>query len=170
MALIGLSAGCGHREPALLNPGMSTAKPPATNVASKERDASTRWEGMNDLESFRPKGQPFLSRGHFVGEWKAQVSTSSEAAPIYAGLVKASRFPVGSVLVIKHSRKDSGSPGPIFVMVKRETGFFQAGGDWEYIVTDSDGWIEDRGPLTVCARCHAEAVADWVFGLPAEAR
>jgi hypothetical protein len=170
MAVIGLAAGCGHREPALSNPGMSTAKPPATSVASKERDASTRWEGMSELASFRPTGQPFLSRGHFAGQWKAQVSTNAAAAAIYTGLVQASRFSVGSVLVTKHNKKDSGAAGPIFVMVKREPGFFQAGGDWEYIVTDSDGWIEDRGPLTLCARCHAEAVADWVFGLPLEAR
>ena len=60
--------------------------------------------------------------------------------------------------------------GPIFAMVKRDPGFFPEGGDWEYVVTDSEGWIEDRGALALCARCHAEAKADWVFPLPADAK
>jgi len=69
-----------------------------------------------------------------------------------------------------HSEKDSGAAGPVFVMFKRDPGFFPQGGDWEYLVADKDGWIEDRGPLVTCARCHAEGNADWVFGLPVEAR
>jgi len=51
-------------------------------------------------------------------------------------------------------------------MIKRDAGFFPEGGDWEYVATDRDGWVADRGQLKACARCHAEAKADWVFGLP----
>jgi hypothetical protein len=55
-------------------------------------------------------------------------------------------------------------------MAKRDAGFYAEGGDWEFVVLDAAGRLEDRGKLALCARCHAEATADWVFGLPAEAR
>jgi len=124
---------------------------------------------MADLAGYRAVGKPFLSRGHFAGRWRAEVSVSESALPVYTALSRASHFPVGAVLVKKHS-ESTGAPGPLFAMVKRDPGFFPAGGDWEFVVTDKDGWLEDRGPLVACARCHAEATADWVFGLPADAR
>ena len=115
-------------------------------------------------------GSPFVSRGHFAGKWKAEVWVSGPGAEGYASVTRSSRFAPGTVLVKKHSERSSGAPGPVFVMIKRDAGFFPEGGDWEYLATDQDGWIEDRGALVACARCHAEANGDWVFGLPADAR
>jgi hypothetical protein len=129
-----------------------------------------KWEGFAELGAYRAMGKPFISRGHFAGRWQAEVFVSQDAAATYTGLSHASRFSVGAVLVKKHSEKDSRAPGPIFAMAKRAPGFFPPGGDWEYVVTDPEGWIEDRGPLAACARCHAEATGDWVFGLPPDAR
>ncbi len=115
-------------------------------------------------------GRAFLSRGHFAGRWKARVLANAGASTLYVDLGRSTRFPVGAVLVEQHTDKQTAAPGPLFAMVKREAGFFPDGADWEFVVTDAEGWIEDRGPLAVCARCHAEANADWVFGLPADAR
>ena len=161
---------CGPREPPLVSPGTSTANAIGTASSAASRDAAVKWEGFAALGDYRAVGKPFVSRGHFAGRWQAEVFTSQDAAATYAALSRSSRFVAGAVLVKKHSEKDSRAPGPIFVMSKREAGFFPQGGDWEWLVTDPDGWIEDRGAIASCARCHAEAGANWVFGLPASAR
>jgi len=176
MPVIGLAAGfalaigCGPREPALTNPGVSTAQAPFASPIAPQRNVRTKWEGLAEIGTYRALGKPFLSRGHFAGRWKAEVWANAPGATEYAILSRSSRFTAGAVLVKKHREKGSGAPGPLFVMVKREVGFFPQGGDWEYLVADAEGWLEDRGPLVTCARCHAEATADWVFGLPVDAR
>ncbi|MET0591280.1 MAG: hypothetical protein ABW133_01175, partial [Polyangiaceae bacterium] len=78
----------------------------------------------------------------------------------------STRFAEGAVLAKKHAAVSTSSPGPTFAMVKRAAGFFPEGGDWEYVALDAEGHVEDRGKLPLCARCHAEANADSVFGLP----
>jgi hypothetical protein len=93
---------------------------------------------------------------------------NAAAETIYANLVPSSRFPPGALLVQIH--RGASTSGPIFAMLKRDPGFFPEGGDWEYVVTDSEGWVEDRGALVLCARCHAEAKADWAFPLPKDAK
>jgi len=165
---MGLFAGCGPREPALVNPGMSSVGPPVDRPTPKTADASTKWETMGEVASLKSAGGVFVSRGHFAGRWKAETRTNDIAAPIYANLRPSSRFPAGALLVQIH--RDSTASGPIFAMQKRDAGFFPEGGDWEYVVTDSAGWIEDRGTLALCARCHAEAKADFTFSLPKDAK
>ena len=123
-----------------------------------------------DLQSVRPVGKAFVSRGHFGGRWTAEIAVNESAMQLFTNLAPSSRFGVGSVLVKKHASTSSSTPGPTFAMAKRDPGFFPEGGDWEYIVLDAEGRLEDRGKLAACARCHAEANADRVFGLPQEAR
>jgi hypothetical protein len=171
MVFAGFVAGCGSKEPALVNPGMSTANRRAADpVASSASDAGALVDTGVDLRSIRPIGKTFVSRGHFGGQWTAEISLNEAASQVYANLAPSSRFSTGSLLVKKHALTSSAAPGPIFAMAKRDAGFFPEGGDWEYVVLDAEGHLEDRGRLTLCARCHAEANADWVFGLPAEAR
>jgi hypothetical protein len=149
---------------------MSSVPAEGSHAASGARDAQVKWEGLAELAAYSSMGKSFVSRGHFVGRWRAVVSANAAAAPVYTSLSRSSRFPTGAALAKKHTELSTGAPGPLFVMVKRDAGFFPQGGDWEYVVTDPDGWIEDRGPIASCARCHAEATADWVFGLPVDAR
>ena len=149
---------------------MSTVGAASSGSPTTPRDAEVKWEGFAELGGYRSMGVPFVSRGHFAGRWRAEVSVNAAGSAVYASLSRSSHFPVGAVIAKKHLERDAGTLGPLFVMIKRAPGFFPQGGDWEYLVTDKDGWIEDRGPLATCARCHVEANADWVFGLPAEAR
>ena len=132
--------------------------------------APTRWERADELAQYRPVGARFVSRGHFAGRWQVQIAVNSVAEPTFGDLGPNSRFAVGSVLVKSHFDAETGAPGPIFARVKREAGFFPEGDDWEYIATDADFSIEERGQLATCARCHAEGVADDTFAVPAEAR
>jgi len=57
----------------------------------------------------------------------------------------------------------TGRRGPWFVMQKGE-------GGWQYVVVDAQGLVEDEGTLAGCARCHAEAVGDSLFGVPPSGR
>ena len=170
MAAVGLVTACGPREPPLVSPGTSTANAIGTTSPHAPRDAAVKWEGFASMGDLRAIGRPFVSRGHFGGRWQAEVLANESASSVYAALSRSSTFAAGAMLVKKHSEKDSRAPGPIFVMIKREPGFFPRGGDWEWLVADAEGWIEDRGAIASCARCHAEAGANWVFGLPVEAR
>jgi hypothetical protein len=79
---------------------------------------------------------------------------------------KKPKFPAGSVIVKeKLSAKDSQSPELLTVMIKQQTGFNPANGDWEYMVVDGTGTkIEGRGRLENCQACHlANQKADYVF-------
>ena len=126
----------------------------------------TEWERWPELATYRAVGMPFVSRGHFAGRWLVEVSVNSVAASSYERLTVGERFAEGSILVKKHKEKTSGALGPVFAMIKRETGFYPDGGDWEFVVTDPRGVVDQRGQLPSCARCHAEASTDWVFGQP----
>ena len=170
MVFAGFVAACGPREPALVNPGMSTANRFAAGPSTSSQDAGAPADTRVDLQSVQPVGKAFVSRGHFDGRWTVQVAVNEAALATYTNLAASSRFGVGSVLVKKHASTASASPGPIFVMTKRDPSFYPEGGDWEYLVLDAGGHLEDGGKLALCARCHAEANADWVFGLPAEGR
>ncbi len=129
-----------------------------------------RWERADELPQYRPFGARFVSRGHFAGRWQVQIFVNAVAEPTFGDLGPTSRFAVGSVLVKSHFDAETGAPGPVFARIKRDAGFFPDGDDWEYIAADAAFYIEERGRLALCARCHAEGVADGTFELPAEAR
>lgn len=84
-------------------------------------------------------------------------------------------FPEGSIIVKeKLLAKDSPAPELLTVMVKREKGFNQGSGDWEYMVVNGERTkIEGRGKLENCQSCHLlKSETDYVFRsyLPDELR
>jgi hypothetical protein len=84
-------------------------------------------------------------------------------------------FPEGSIIVKeKLLAKDDTSPELLTVMIKREKGFNEASGDWEYMVVNGERTkIEGRGKLENCQSCHIQKTeTDYVFRsyLPDEVR
>lgn len=80
--------------------------------------------------------------------------------------MKKPAFPIGSVIVKeKLSERSSSSPELLTVMIKREKGFNEGTGDWEYMVTDGDGvFIQARGKLENCQTCHvSQPQNDYIF-------
>lgn len=71
---------------------------------------------------------------------------------------------VGTTLVERLFQPGGAQTVTHFVMIKRAAGYDPPGGDWEFLVVAPDGRIEERGPLALCSRCHAEAPHDHVFG------
>ena len=80
---------------------------------------------------------------------------------------KHPKFPVGSVIV--KEKLDSVDPASkrtlLTAMVKHETGYDPAHGDWEYVVTNGDATeLQARGKLANCGGCHAQKKkTDYVF-------
>jgi hypothetical protein len=163
--------GFGAKGPALVNPGVSMAPAPNTPLWRETPDARPIWERTGEMGGYRRlTKEPFPSQGHFDGRWIAEVFANDLAATAYLKLPVQTAFQQGSVVVQTHAARVAGSPGPTFAMVKREPGYYPAGGDWEYVVTVAEGRIEDRGQIQLCARCHADGTSGWLFGLTPSAR
>ena len=105
----------------------------------------------------------FRSRGHGTGDWSAELRGSKGAGKALDELVHGDSMPAGTLLVQTHQQLPSGAELGTFAMEKRGKGYFPEGGDWEYFVVGRDGYVEARGKLEPCARCHAEARIDFVF-------
>jgi hypothetical protein len=97
-----------------------------------------------------------------TGELEADVLASSAAT--YPKVGREERLPVGATLIERLYQHGSATPIAFFAMVKRPPGFDPPGGDWEYVVLSASGQTEQRGALPLCARCHAEAPHDHLFG------
>jgi len=120
------------------------------------------WELAGAISALR-KATPRAVSQHLNGDLEAEV-LANEAAKAYPALGPARPLPPGSVLVDAHYRPGSSAPVVYFVMDKRPPGFDPDGGDWEYLIVEPSGAISQRGRLSLCARCHAEAPHDHVFG------
>ena len=101
----------------------------------------------------------FPSKGHYGGTSEGLVRVSPAALPAYRELTLGAKLEPGTTLVMLHRTRATGKPGPVHVMRRDERG-------WEYWLLAPDGAIESQGQLPLCARCHAEATADGVFGPP----
>lgn len=104
-----------------------------------------------------------MSRGHPPGFFLATVRVNPESLAAYQNLTAGTEFAAGTVVAQFQEDPHNGAQGPVFVMSKTNAD------KWEFMVVDPDGWIHDRGEIPLCARCHAEAVADGLFGMPPNA-
>jgi hypothetical protein len=126
-------------------------------------EAAKRWEHFERVHELDVLLGTFRSRGHGTGTWDGELRSSPGASEALRGLVGlGDRMPKGTLLVQSH-RQPGGSEVGMFVMEKREEGYFPGGGDWDYAVVGRGGRLEARGKLESCARCHAEAEVDFVF-------
>ncbi|MEW6736206.1 MAG: cytochrome P460 family protein [Acidobacteriota bacterium] len=76
------------------------------------------------------------------------------------------KFPLGSIIVKeKLNEANSSTPELLTVMIKREEGFDQTNGNWEYAVYDGVGVKEQAsGRLENCQDCHiSRKDTDYIF-------
>jgi hypothetical protein len=76
------------------------------------------------------------------------------------------KFPVGSIIVREKNETDTSLiPQTIIAMVKREKGFSNKTGDWEFFVLNgNDLKLQKRETTGSCSACHVQtAKTDWVF-------
>ncbi len=167
-AAIALTTAC---TPAVESQSSSAANPStwSTNesgaearaIATNSKDKPTRWEHADRLATFR-KAAPRARSQHLGGEHDAEVLANEEAAA-YPTLGPLRSLGVGSVLVEALYAPDKPEVAMYFAIVKQP---LPAGSSWEYLIVSSAGQVEQRGALPLCARCHAEAPYDHVFGRP----
>lgn len=117
---------------------------------------------MDRLSTFR-KAAPRARSQHLAGDHDAEVLTN-EAAAAYPTLGPLRQLPAGSVLVEALYAPNQADVATYFVMVKQPS--TAANSAWDYAVVSNAGMVERRGALTLCARCHAEAPHDQIFGRP----
>lgn len=91
----------------------------------------------------------------------------NEPAAAYPALGPATVLPEGALVVEAQRKTDAAGASAVagyLLMRKREPGYDPAGGDWEYGVADETALVRRHGVLPFCARCHAEAPHDHLFG------
>jgi hypothetical protein len=135
--------------------------PPPSDAASTDRPAPP-WELAAQLRRLHP-ASPRTPSEHLTGQLDGEI-LADEGAAAYPALGPLRLIPPGATLVERLYPRGSPDPTAYFAMVKRPAGYDPAGGDWEYLVLEATGRIEQRGPLPLCARCHADAPHDHLFG------
>jgi hypothetical protein len=140
--------------------GWSSNEADAQTSAKVAPDKPKRWEHMDGLSSFRKAGARARSQ-HLQGEHEAEVLVN-EAAGAYPALGPTRTLGPGSVLVEALYATNQPEVAMYFVMSKSAG----SNSEWEYAVVSSNGMVERRGALALCARCHAEAPYGQVFGRP----
>lgn len=79
---------------------------------------------------------------------------------------RSPKFPRGSMIVKeKLGSKESKSPELLTAMLKRESGYDEKNGDWEYLVLDGAATrILEQGKLESCQSCHTwRKQTDYVY-------
>ncbi len=161
LAALVLALGCARPAEPGQYPGASStsarAEPTRPRSASPARPQ--RWDRYEEVLSWPPQ-KSFPSLGHFSARYTGAVHVDAGARDAYLKLVPGSSLPIGSIVAELHSDTETGRRGPLFAMHKIATD------RWEYLVVDPQGLVEERGALPLCQRCHADGVADQLFGLP----
>jgi len=111
----------------------------------------------------------FVSWGHAGGRYAGTVYVTPESKPALAVTGDGVDFPVGTQVVLVAVDRTTHKPGPTLYMQKnapRAAGAAPSKGaavEWEYGVLEATSTNVEGAAL--CARCHAEAAHDGVFGL-----
>ncbi len=121
------------------------------------------WSRFAEIQSWPVAGEPFTNLGHVGAGAEAVVRVSPDARAAYEHLVKDSELPNGTIVALFHEL-GPGRAGLVYVMEKTN-------GAWRFSSYHPDGTeltaAEPANASTAgCERCHADAVADSLFGLP----
>jgi hypothetical protein len=168
---LALLAACRSTELGMV--GVSDRPPVArrTRPASSAVPAVSSWatpQTFAALAAVDERPQPSL--GHNPPSWAGLVHVSPGLESAYQTLGSAREpWPEGAIVAERHNAAD-GSPGPTYAMRKLGAGLHPDAGDWAYAVLSSDGTPQNVGDLSFCARCHADAPHNFLFGPRTEAR
>lgn len=151
-------------------PGHSDRPAGGPTVPAKSASAKVKWERWDEIATYRVALPRAVSQ-HFAGDHEGEVLANA-AASVYPDLGPARALGEGAVLVERLYPAGGDAPDAILAMVRRPADAVKpvegAGEElpfgWELVVVGPDGMVEERGEVEACARCHAEAPHDGVFG------
>lgn len=153
------------------------------SCSDKDDDEETFELTQSDLDDVSNYILSFTS-GNFAHGGPDGISPDSTIRDIFASIPDLSgSIPVGTIVTKNTYKKNpDGTKSDLFVsfaMVKRESGYYSDGGDWEYIKMPNDGSVDynvhpfgmlpadgaiTRGQLASCMGCHAGASGnDFLF-------
>ncbi len=104
---------------------------------------------------------------HLEGLYERTVLVN-EAASGYALLTLTTALAPGALLVQRHHRRGSDEAVSYFVMERLAPGASRTTRDWRFLVVDTQLRVAATSNLELCARCHADAPFDGLFGLGSE--
>jgi hypothetical protein len=139
----------------------SRPSPPPEGPTSTEPPPPP-WDLAVQLRRLHP-ASPRTPSEHLTGQLDGEI-LADDGAAAYPALGPLRPIPAGATLVERLLLRGTPELAATFAMVKRAPGYDPPGGDWEYLVLDAAGRIEQRGRLPLCARCHADAPHDHLFG------
>lgn len=116
----------------------------------------TQWASIQEW----PSSGELVSYGHAAGRYLVEIRVSPNARQAYANLVAGTELPVRAVVVALHRDRDTGKPGPVYVMRK------SGDGRWQFAQADPNGTVVPDARTDLCARCHADGVSDSLFRVP----
>jgi hypothetical protein len=163
-----LAAGCAAARPFPSPLGAAADHAPRGAPSSSPTPPATpepplpAWELEAQLRRLHP-ASPRTPSEHLTGQLDGEI-LADDGAAAYPALGPLRRIEPGATLVQRLSPRGAPTLTAYFVMVKRPAGYDPDGGDWEYLVLDPAGQIEQRGRLPLCVRCHADAPHDHLFG------
>jgi hypothetical protein len=143
-------------------PRGAPSRPPSPEPDAPTEAPPPRWDLAEQLRRLRP-ASPRTPSEHFTGQLDGEI-LADDGAAAYPALGPLRPIAVGATLVERLLARGTPDVAAYFAMTKRPAGYDPAGGDWEYLVLDAAGRLEQRGRLPACARCHADAPHDHLFG------
>jgi len=156
-------AGC--HAPPLEGVGRSTFTPGTSGSAAASADSGPLPSPVPaDVATRLARVGPesFVSWGHAGGRFTATVYLTPESQDALRG--GRAGFASGTVIAMATVERASKKPGPTYFMEKGTLAGGATAGAWRFGVTPAPTATAEE--LGLCARCHAEAQNDHVFGLP----
>jgi hypothetical protein len=134
--------------------------PRARPIPENERQ---RWAHADAIDTLAvvPTRSP---SEHLDGVFDRTVAVNAGAAA-YAELTPTSTVPPGALLVQRHHPRGSDRVVAYFVMEKLALGRATSSLDWRFLVLDDQLRVAADENLALCARCHADAPFNGVFGV-----
>jgi hypothetical protein len=150
------------RRPRPTDSGWDTA-PSATQAQVAARPPDEHWDIDGTLRFLKPATRRGSSE-HRGGDLEGEV-LAVEGGP-YPPRGPSSVVPTGTTIVERLFVRGGAAPLGYLVMVKASVDPTAPGGGWEYLAVTPDGRVQERDTTGKCARCHAEAPQDHLFGGP----
>lgn len=166
VALVAVCAACSPApDPIGPRPGHSDRPRggPAVPAILTPDAGPSQWERWPEVAAYQV-AVPRAPSQHLAADHEAETLANTTAAPYP---VLPASAPTGAILLQRLYAPGATTPEILFAMAKGAASTSPDGGlsdGWEYLVLEPGGLVIARGALEACARCHAEAPHDHLFG------
>jgi hypothetical protein len=134
--------------------------PPARVAPRRSTAPKVPWREFDEAKKFPEARAPFTSLGHGALNYSIDVRVDPAHLEAYRTLSPGGALSPGAIVIATHQSQRVVDATSVYVMMKH------APSTWEFLVLDADGVVDTDGDRSLCERCHAEAPADHLFGLP----